>query len=76
MYIRTEKYIFWIISIVFTIGMLYSSVIDIPTIKKDVTNLATRQTIIETNYDHIVSALDRIEKKITVTEEINVRYNN
>lgn len=64
MYIRTEKYIFWVITLVFTIGMLYSNIIKIPSIINKVQKLDTRQTIVETNYQHIVSALERIEKKI------------
>jgi len=65
MYIRTEKYIFWVLTFIFTCGMLYSSIIRVPSLEEDVKSLNNRQTITETHYTHIKESLNRIEGILT-----------
>ena len=59
-----ENYLFWILSIIFTCGMLYASVIKIPAIERDQEDLKIRQSVTETEYRMIKESLIRIESKI------------
>lgn len=54
----------WIVSIIFTAGMIYANVIKIPEIEKCQQRLEIKQSVNDANYTNIKESLTRIEKKI------------
>jgi len=64
MQIKLENYLLWIISIIFTAGMIYSNVIKIPAMASDIQILNTRQAVTEANYINIKESLDEIKSML------------
>lgn len=61
---NVEKYILWILSGIFTAGIIYANIIKIPAIEKSTQDLEIRMSVAETNYEHIRESLVRIERKL------------
>jgi len=62
--LKVDKYILWIIGIVFAVGVIYASILKIPELENRQVSLENRVSIIETHYVHIQLTLDKIERKI------------
>lgn len=54
----------WIVSIIFTAGMIYANVIKIPAIERSQQQLEIKQSVSDANYINIKYSLERIEKKL------------
>ena len=54
----------WIVSIIFTAGMIYANVIKIPAMASDIQLLNTRQSVTEANYSNIKESLIEIKSMI------------
>ena len=61
---KIDNYLMWIVSIIFTAGMIYANVIKIPAIERSQQILEIKQSVIEANYTNIKESLNRIEKKL------------
>jgi len=61
---KIDNYLMWIVSIIFTAGIIYANVIKIPAIERSQQILEIKQSVIEANYTNIKESLNRIEKKL------------
>jgi len=61
---KIDNYLMWIVSIIFTAGMIYANVVKIPAIERSQQILEIKQSVIEANYTNIKESLNRIEKKL------------
>jgi len=61
---KIDNYLMWIVSIIFTAGMIYANVIKIPAIERSQQQLEIKQSVSDANYINIKYSLERIEKKL------------